>query len=273
METSPLLRVVRGDVRNINTVKELRRICAEFLGTFIFTFVACYTIIFFDHASFHKHHHSDHFVTLERRESYLLPKLANGFIIIALTFALAAVSGAHFNPAITFGFFIRGMMKWWRLFTYWFAQFLGGILAAVVVYAYFEHNQMGAPVPVVNNGKTFFLEMLFTFILVFIVLNASTRSKILGTNAALAIGSTIIALDLIGWHTGPSLNPAFSFGPALLAKGAALRKVWIYLLAPMVGSLLAALLTYFFVPKISTRRRGEIAEGYGSSPAVIDSSA
>jgi glycerol uptake facilitator-like aquaporin len=122
--------------------------------------------------------------------------MATAFATVGLIFALSHISGAHFNPVITFAFLLRREFKWWRVPIYWIAQVLGttiwnlvtvtgAILAGTLLYWHF--GDVETPVPAfIDDKRAFGLETIFTLTLVFVVLNVAERARITGTNAALA---------------------------------------------------------------------------------------
>jgi len=221
-----------------NILTEIRRCIAEFYGTFAITFVSGLgpTLVG------------------ETRMEYLLEilmmALAMGLILTALIYSVGQVSGCHVNPVVTLAFYLRGVFTWWRVPLYWVSQFAGGFLAAAFLWLCFSdaRDAVGATTPTfVTDNSALGIEIIVTFFLVFTILNVSERGSLVGVNAALAVGAAFGASALVsGSFTGASMNPARSFGPAVVAGGTPLRKYWIYLVGPIIGSLIASLLAYIF---------------------------
>ena len=171
---------------------------------------------------------------------------ANGIIILALIYALGHVSGAHFNPGVTLSFAVFRHFQPREVLPYWLAQLGGGIGGAAVLYALFGDSLDAAVTgPSGSDAQAFGFELVLTLLLMFVITAVATDARAVGQAAAIAIGATV-GLDVLigGPITGGSMNPARSFGPALVAGE--LSDVWIYLVAPPIGALLGAL-TYTLV--------------------------
>jgi aquaporin Z len=158
------------------------------------------------------------------------------------------------NPAVTLGFVVSRRMTFGDAIGYWLAQFAGGVVGAIVLWAIFEgapsysrettglgadgwgkHSMIG-----LNAGGAFAAEVVLTFLFVLVVLSAT--SYVASANfAGLAIGMALTAVHLFGIPlTGTSVNPARSLGPALIVRGDALSQVWLFIVAPLVGGVIAA---------------------------------
>lgn len=184
--------------------------------------------------------------------------LAHGLVLSILITALANVSGAHFNPAVTFGFLVTGRIAPSRAVGYWISQLAGAVLAGLFITAAFSQEVRqavsgGTPVPApgVSFGKTIWIEALLTFFLVFAVFGTAVdaRAPRIG---GFGIGLTV-AFDILmgGPLTGASMNPARTFGPGLAAG------VWdahlAYWIGPLLGGGVAAVLYQaLFLPREST---------------------
>jgi len=173
--------------------------------------------------------------------------LAHGLVIATFVYVYGHISGAHFNPAVTFGLALNGTVKWAEVVTYWLAQFAGAILAAVAL------NYIAGSVNGLSGGGTvgtltesqpaaaFLVEVILTFFLVNAVLHAAVAGKA-GSFAGLAIGLTLTFAILAGGPmTGASLNPARTFGPAIFTDPSYSNPYTylIYLAGPLLGSALA----------------------------------
>lgn len=180
--------------------------------------------------------------------------LTFGFVLLALAYALGAVSGCHVNPAVTLGMLIAGRLDLAMAVRYWVAQVVGAILGALVLFLVakqvpgietsesFGSNGFGDRSAVqINTGGAFVAEIVLTFLLVFVVLAVTHRVAVVGFDG-LPIGIALAVVHLVGIPlTGTSVNPARSIGPALFAGGAALTQLWLFLIAPLIGGALAAL--------------------------------
>ncbi len=167
---------------------------------------------------------------------------APGLRVAAIILFMGAVSGAHLNPAVSLAFALRRDFAWRRVPGYVLAQLAGAVIAAAVLRALFGTSaHLGAtlPQPRFRSGQAFALELLLTFGLVSVILCVSSAAQNVGQFAALAVGSYIVLAGL--WSSpvsGASMNPARSFGPAIV--GGDLHQLWIYLLAPPLGAIAAA---------------------------------
>ena len=168
--------------------------------------------------------------------------LVFGLIITVMIYALGHISGAHLNPAVTLGFVLVRHFPVRRLVGYWLAQLLGASLAALCLRLLLgDVAVLGATLPAGNGGawQSFVLEVILTFLLMFVIMAMATDTRAVGQAAALAIGATV-ALEALfaGPISGASMNPARSFGPALVSW--VWTSQWVYLLAPFLGAVLGA---------------------------------
>jgi len=167
--------------------------------------------------------------------------LTFGLVIMAMIYAVGHISGAHFNPAVTFAFSLTRHFPWNRALGYWLAQLAGAILAALLLRASLgDLADVGATLPSGSDGQAFLWEVVLTFFLMFVIMAVATDTRAVGEAAAIAIGGTV-GLDAIfgGPISGASMNPARSIGPALVAGE--LGSLWLYIAAPLVGAALGAL--------------------------------
>ena len=168
--------------------------------------------------------------------------LTFGLIVAAMIYANGHISGAHINPAVTLAFAIARHFPLKEVPIYWGAQLAGAALASLVLRALLGLvAYMGATVPAGSAEQSLGLEILLTFFLMFVIMAVATDTRAAGQTAALAIGGTV-ALEAIfaGPISGASMNPARSFGPALL--GWLWWSHWIYWVGPAAGASAAALL-------------------------------
>ena len=177
---------------------------------------------------------------------------AFGLAISLLVAATANISGGHINPAVTFGIVITGKISLMRGGMYWVGQLLGAIIGALLLLATIPEAMRwnlgaNALAPGVSAMSGLLLEIVITFALVFVVFATAIDSKGPGHLAPLAIGATILAGHLVAVpFTGTSMNPARSFGPAVVAGFWSYH--WIFWVGPLIGGGLAALVyEYIFL--------------------------
>lgn len=165
--------------------------------------------------------------------------LTFGLIVMAMIHTFGDISGAHFNPAVSLAFAVVGKLPWGRVPGFVSAQCLGAVLASGVLRWLFpSHDLLGATMPTGPAGQSFVLEVILTAMLMLTILSVSTGSKEKGITAAMAIGA-VVGLEAMfaGPVCGASMNPARSLAPALVSGH--LEHLWLYLLAPALGALLA----------------------------------
>lgn len=170
--------------------------------------------------------------------------LAHGLVIVAFAYAYGEVSGAHLNPAVTIGLWVARQVDAARALAYVAAQVAGGVLGAFALRFALGGSESGLGATLLAPGVTasrgLFVEAVLTFFLVNTILNAAVAGRG-GSHAGLAIGLTLTFAILAGGPlTGASLNPARTIGPAVATGNYA--DLWIYLVGPVVGAVVAALL-------------------------------
>ena len=174
-----------------------------------------------------------------------------GLIVMAMIYAIGEQSGAHINPAVTIAFWAAGTFPKKEVLPYIIAQISGAILASATLYYLFPtHLTQGATIPLNSNSQAFVLEVILSFILMFVIIKVSTGSKETGKMAGIAIGG-VVGLEAMfaGPITGASMNPARSIAPALFSGD--LQYLWLYILAPIIGMLLACVFCKFTAEKAS----------------------
>lgn len=211
-----------------------KKYLAEFIGTFVLVLFACGVAAVTGCGS-------------EANAAYILTALAFGGVIVAMAYSIGNISGCHINPAVSIAVWINKGMGLKDFIGYVISQFLGAIAGAAVLLALIGTEKgLGA------NGlfegdavKSLIIEVILTFVFVLAVLGVTSKvenSKVAG----LVIGGSLTLVHLFGiYFTGTSVNPARSFGPALLLGGDALANVWVFLAAPLIGGILAALVWKF----------------------------
>lgn len=189
--------------------------------------------------------------------------LSFGLVLMALAYAIGPISGCHVNPAVTMGFLVTGRMKIAEAMAYMAAQVAGAIVGALVLWGIFS-NVPGYSRSVQGLGTdgygpyslthldqrgAFITEVVLTFVFVTVVLFATHKAAIQGA-AGLAIGVALASVHLIGIPlTGTSVNPARSIGPALIVGGHAESQLWLFIVAPLVGAIIAGLVHLLIVDR------------------------
>jgi aquaporin Z len=205
----------------------VRWLLAELLGTFMLTLVATGGDVI-EQVSGHELGHAAKMV-------------APGLVVMAMIYTLGEVSGAHINPAVSLAFAVRRAFPWKRVPAYWLAQFVGAVLAALFLRSLFGNvAYLGATRPKAELGisTSFWMEVILTTLLVTVILGTAEQHRLVGPNAAIAVGSTV-ALDglFASPISGASMNPARSLGPALVSGS--LEHIWVYVVGPVCGALIA----------------------------------
>ncbi|MEJ6807240.1 MAG: aquaporin [Saprospiraceae bacterium] len=162
-----------------------------------------------------------------------------GLIVMAMIAAVGEVSGAHFNPAVTIGFWVSKRFEGKEVLPYITAQAIGAFFASGVLRFLFPDSlTMGETLPAGAWLQTFVFEIILTFFLMFVIIHVATGSKEQGIIASIAIGAIVLLEALFaGPITGASMNPIRSIAPAIVNMN--LEHLWMYIVAPILGSVLA----------------------------------
>ncbi|MFN7264651.1 MAG: aquaporin [Phenylobacterium sp.] len=173
--------------------------------------------------------------------------IAFGGAIIAMAYAIGPVSGCHINPAVSLAAFVAGRLSFKDMVFYWIAQFAGALAGAALLSVI-----AGSTASLGQNGwgpgylgeyslqSALAFEVVMTALFVIVILGATSEKASPGF-AGLAIGVTLAVIHIVGIQvTGVSVNPARSFGPAVLAGGQALTQLWLFFLAPALGAVIGA---------------------------------
>ena len=222
----------------------MKKYIAECVGTFVLTFLGCGTAMFLGCGT---------------PAGVVGTAIAFGLAVVAMAYTIGEISGCHINPAITLGVALSGRMSWKDAVGYWVGQVIGGILAGAVLLLLTKvvaapdlTGALGSN-GVANAGGVggaFLVEVIATFLFVLVVLGTTDAKYGAGKPAGLAIGLSLILIHLMCINlTGTSVNPARSIGPALFAGGDALKDVWVFICAPLVGGALSACVWKAMVPK------------------------
>lgn len=210
----------------------MKKYICEFIGTLVLVLFGCGTAVI-------------------TGGDIVATSLAFGLAIVAMAYSIGKVSGCHVNPAVSLAMYLRKKLSSKDLCGYVVAQVLGSIAGTAILYALLKSSVLGLP-NIGANGYgalsnvqlnlvgALITEIVLTFVFVFTILGVtSDESK--GNVSGLIIGLTLTFVHLIGINlTGTSVNPARSLGPAIFAGGEALSQVWVFVVAPLLGAVLAA---------------------------------
>lgn len=213
----------------MNRLNPLARLVAEFIGTFALVFAGTGAIVV-DAAS-------------GGAIGHVGISLVFGLAVAAMVYAVGDVSGAHFNPAVTAGFWLSGRFPAARVPAYVASQCAAAILASVLLRFLFPDDAtLGGTAPVGSLAQAFGLEVVLSFFLMFVILGVTAGEESKQAAAGAAIGATVALGSLFGGPiSGASMNPARSLGPALVTGD--VEFLWLYVVSPLVGAGLATLAT------------------------------
>ena len=203
----------------------MKQAFAEFIGTFALVFAGTGAIVINDVSG--------------GAISHVGVALTFGLVVLAMIYTLGDVSGAHLNPAVTFGFWLARRLPGRKILPYVTAQCAGAFAASLLLRVLFPASKLlGATQPAGNAWQSFILEIVLTAILMFVILNVATGANKKGLTAGIAVGA-VIGLEAMfaGPICGASMNPARSLAPAVVSGQ--LDALWVYLLAPLLGAALA----------------------------------
>ena len=212
----------------------LKKYVAEFIGTFVLVFFACGTACAVG-------------CSAEFGTGYLLTALAFGLVIVAMAYSIGNISGCHINPAVSIAMLVSGKMKIGDFIGYIIAQFAGATAGAALLRVFFGADSGLGANALYNEDilMSLIIEVILTFVFVIAILGVTSKVEN-SSVAGIVIGLTLTLVHILGIHfTGTSVNPARSFGPALFVGGDALANVWVFIVAPLVGGVLAALVYKF----------------------------
>ena len=215
-------------------MNSIKKYIAELIGTLVLVLFACGT------AAVVK-------CSAENLPGYLLTALAFGLVIVAMAYSIGNISGCHINPAVSIAMLVSGKLSVKDFIGYVIAQFAGAIAGAALLMALIgKESGLGANGLYENNiGLSLLIEIILTFVFVIAILGVTSKESN-SSVAGLVIGLSLTLVHILGiYFTGTSVNPARSFGPALFVGGDALTNVWVFLVAPLIGGVLAALVYRF----------------------------
>lgn len=218
-------------------MSSIRKYIAEFIGTFVLVLFACGTAVAVG-------------CNAEAGSGYLLTALAFGLVIVAMAYSIGNISGCHINPAVSIAMLVSGKLSVKDFIGYVVAQVAGAIAGAALLLPIFGADcGFGANALFEGNiGLSILIEVILTFVFVIAILGVTSKTEN-GAVAGLVIGLTLTLVHILGIAlTGTSVNPARSIGSAVFAGGEALKNVWVFIVAPLAGGVLAAI-TYKFLSK------------------------
>ncbi len=212
----------------------MKKLLAEAIGTMVLVLMGCGSAVFFG---------------CEAGSAQVLAvAFAFGLSVVAMAYTIGGISGCHINPAITLGAWISKRISGRDAIGYMVAQFIGALVGSAVIYALTSTGEYGPSTATGANGygegemvQALIAEIVFTFVFVLVVLGSTDSKRGAGNFAGLAIGLSLVLVHIVCIPlTGTSVNPARSFGPAIFQGGEALSQLWLFIVAPMAGAVLAA---------------------------------
>lgn len=229
----------------------MKKYIVECIGTFVLTFFGCATAMF---------------VGCGTPAGLFATAAAFGLTVVAMAYTIGGISGCHINPAITLGVALSGRMSWKDAVGYWIGQLVGAIIAGALLLLFAKTMTPSAAFAGANPaglgangvagaggaGGALLVETVATFIFVLVVLGTTDPKVGSGNFAGLAIGLSLMLVHLVCINlTGTSVNPARSIGPAIFAGGQALKDLWVFIVAPLVGGALSAVVWSAISPTIT----------------------
>ena len=217
-------------------MSSIKKYVAEFIGTCVLVLFACGTAAM---------------VGCDTPAGYLATALSFGLVIVAMAYSIGNVSGCHINPAVSIAMLISGKLSVKDFIGYIIAQFAGATAGAALLML-FAGKESGLGTNALYDDNillSLLIEVILTFVFVLAILGVT--SKIENSSVAgIVIGLSLTLVHLLGISfTGTSVNPARSFGPAIFVGGDALANLWVFIVAPLVGGALAAVVYKFLDSK------------------------
>ena len=221
-----------------------KKFLAEGLGTMVLVLVGCGAAVY---------------LGCDTPAGVLGTAFAFGLAVLAMCYTIGGVSGCHINPAITLGVWLSKKMSGKEAIGYVISQCIGAIVGSAILFAMTSTGgQTGTGANGFSDGamlQAFITEVVFTFIFVLVVLGATDPKVGAGNFAGVAIGLTLVMVHIVCIRiTGTSVNPARSLGPALFQGGAALNQLWLFIVAPLLGGALSAVVWNFVGTSICCKK-------------------
>lgn len=218
----------------------VKKFCAEFIGTFVLVLFACGTATVLGCGN-------------KPSGAYILTALAFGLVIVAMAYSIGNVSGCHINPAVSLGVLINGGMSIKEFIVYLIAQFTGAVCGSTVLGLVVGFKSGLGTNAWYHDGwkRSLLIETILTFVFVLVILGVTSKKKYEKV-AGMVIGMTLTLVHIFGiYFTGTSVNPARSFGPALIKAFAgdttAISQYWVFLVGPLLGAVIAAIVYKFIL--------------------------
>jgi len=211
----------------------MKKYIAEFIGTAVLVLIGCGSA-----------------VIAGEQIGFLGISFAFGLAVVAMVYTIGNISGCHINPAITVGMWMRGKISTWDGISYVVSQMLGALAGAALLALI-----MGSTAALGANGfewgspgwftlnSAFVTEVIFTAIFLLVIFGVTSKASDAGHVSGLVIGLTLAVIHMVTIPvTGTSVNPARSFGPAMLQGGDAMSQLWLFIVAPLLGAALAVVI-------------------------------
>ena len=211
----------------------MRNYIAEYLGTFMLIFAGTGAMVINDVSG--------------GAISHVGVALTWGMVVAAIIYSIGDISGAHLNPAVTMGFWVAKRFPAAQVVPYIMAQLSGALSASfLLAWLFPEHQTLGATIPTVAVEKAFVIELILTFMLMFVIMHVAFGAKEKGLMAGAAIG-TMVGLEALfaGPVTNASMNPARSIAPAVVSGD--LQYLWLYIVATVLGAIIAVLAANYLI--------------------------
>ena len=217
----------------------MKKYVAEMLGTMVLVLMGCGSAVFAGSVT----------GTVGAGVGPIGVALAFGLSVVAMAYTIGGVSGCHINPAITLGVYLSKRMSGKDAGFYMLFQVIGALVGSAIIYTLVSAGGNSGPTMTGANSyaegtlwQAFIAELIFTFIFVLVVLGVTSSKKGNSSLAGLVIGLTLVLVHIVCIPiTGTSVNPARSIAPALFEGGVALSQLWLFIVAPMIGAALSAL--------------------------------
>ena len=205
----------------------MKKLAAEFIATFVLVFAGTAAIVINE--------------TTGGTITQVGIALTFGLVVLAMIYTVGDISGAHLNPAVSFGFFVARRFSLRDLALYFGSQCAGALAASTMLRILFPQNtKLGVTLPAGSEMQSFILELILTAVLMFVILGVSTGAREKGITAGIVVGA-VIGLEAMfaGPISGASMNPARSLAPALVSGH--MEHLWIYMVAPIAGAIVGVL--------------------------------
>ncbi|XP_028758986.1 probable aquaporin NIP-type [Neltuma alba] len=212
-----------GFCGSTSTVQIIQKVIAEVIGTYMVVFAGCCSVVL---------------NVLDGRVTFPGVCIVWGLTVMIMVYAVGHISGGHFNPAVTVTFTMFRQFPWRHVPLYIIAQVVGSILASGTLYMLFEVDDKSyfGTLPSGSNVQSLVMEIITSFLLMFVVSAVATDTRAIGELAGIAVGMTIaVDVFIAGPVSGASMNPARSIGPAIVMNR--YESIWVYIAGPFIGTI------------------------------------